>query len=303
MILGGKDLYSNNKPDEELMETISNNPYEFELALRDYMSNDTKEHFVDFTGVKKYLQKLKRKNIILGYKVVYDYCRGIDKQYVPLGHATLQIPNILSNKDKKLKSEFIKPISELLEVGSRICEDYADKAVTHIAINEYKVPTDRQTWRTLFYNHDKDGGVNLFSYPLEGTLNESPLVLSDLPEVMIKAKPYLSDNLHLGSLSHISLKKDEKKIGLPDDSLFFQGLTLGDSGIGKTTTDIALVIAVLEKIETVIIIDDSGSIQGKVGLIPKKYIGNDSFITLPEGVTQTIAKKEFKHLLSSKDYA
>ena len=117
---------------------------------------------------------------------------------------------------------------------------------------------------------------------------------------MIKAKPYLSDNLHLGSLSHISLKKDEKKIGLPDDSLFFQGLTLGDSGIGKTTTDIALVIAVLEKIETVIIIDDSGSIQGKVGLIPKKYIGNDSFITLPEGVTQTIAKKEFKHLLSQQ---
>ena len=166
LILGGKNLLSNSKPNQETIDDILKNPHKFELVLRNYMSDETIKHFGNQIEIKKYLNLLKRKNIILGYKIVYDFCRGIDKQYVPLGQATLQVPNMIKSDNKKIKSDFLKYISELLVVTPTFFKDYADQKVTHIAINQYKVPNDRHSWRTQFYGYDLQGAVNLFSYPI-----------------------------------------------------------------------------------------------------------------------------------------
>jgi hypothetical protein len=300
LILGGKNLVINYKPDEDTIDEIIADPHKFELVVRNYLSEESLKHFGSHSEIKKYLNYLKRKNILLGYKIVYDFCRGIDRQYIPLGQATLQVNNLLSHGNNKPKSDFLKPITELLAVIPTHCREHADQVVSHISINEYKAPTDRHLWRVKFYDHDTEGSVNLFSYPIEGTLNESPLELSDLPEIMENAKPYLSDELHLGKLSHQNLTSNTLKVGLPTDSLPFQGLTLGDAGIGKTTTDLTLIVAALEKVETVIILDDTKSFKGKAGLIKDKYIDNDTFIELSENISLDTAMREYEKAQNHK---
>ncbi len=156
----------------------------------------------------------------------------------------------------------LEPTIELLSVLLIQSTDPVEREVSHIFINEYKTPGERNDWRSKVYSTLGDD-LNVFTFPLEGTLNESPIVLSDLSEVLSRSKLY-SGELVIGTLSHSELKTPQP-IGLQAAALGGQGVTLGISGSGKTNTDCVLITEASKHLKRVIVANsiESHSIRDK----------------------------------------
>lgn len=273
IVLCGQTLASFGSPSYEARKDVVDNRVRFEILYRNYRSPEALQEFGGSErAIRDYLKRLKEEKVILCYDFVFDYSKFFDTEYVPLCQATKVMDNVL--RIAQSKGDLLGPIVDLLKVRPEHVSDPAENEVTHIFVNEYVLPGDRLKWKTLLY---EAGGeeINLYTYPLEGTLNETPVHLSDLPDVLARAKGYSrNEGIHLGSVKHPLLKMDAPDIFLPPDCLSGHGVTLGAPGVGKTNTDLILASGAARFVQTVVIVDSTKGVASKL-------VAQDGQITLP----------------------
>lgn len=265
LVLCGRPLANFGAPSYDMLEEIVSDRLKFELVYRNYNSPEALQQFGgNEKRLKDYLKRLHSERVILCYQVVFDYAKFVDTEYVPLCQATKVMDTVL--KRAQGNRDLSSPVVDLLKVRPEQVTDSAENEVTHIFINEYRFPGDRQKWKALLYQYAGEE-INLYTYPLEGTLNESPVHLSDLPEVLARSGSYCSvsaKDILLGNISHPLAAENPPEAFLSLESLSNHGLTLGAPGTGKTNTDLVLVAGAAKAVRTVLIVDSTKGIASKL---------------------------------------
>ncbi|HEV3049706.1 MAG TPA: hypothetical protein VGX50_05320 [Longimicrobium sp.] len=120
--------------------------------------------------------------------------------------------------------------------------------------------------------------VNVYNYPIEGTLNDNPIYLSDIPRIHSATERYRlagdGKTLHLGAPDNPVLQGHGVTVFLPFNSLSEHGISLGDPGSGKTNTDLVLASEAAAFLETLVVLDSSGGIAGKLDTLPDVWRSN-----------------------------
>lgn len=241
------------------VKLIEDDVARFELVYRNYLSPEVKRAFPG-NRLSRYLAELKTSGAIIGFRALFDNCRLTDREYVPLCHGRA-LDKLLVRPGEAAQA-VLKPVRELLSVLVEHSTDPTEREVTHIFINEYDSPGERNDWRVAVYKQLGDD-LNVFTFPLEGTLNETPIVFSDLPEAITTARQYKGD-IAIGRLSHDSDPQNASPIFIQSQALASsQGITLGKPNRGKTNTDCVLLTGVSQHFGRIIVIDHSRSIRGK----------------------------------------
>lgn len=261
-------------PSTDTINSVLKEPVKFETVYRDYRSAESLKIFDNNEKkLKAYLGKLKAEGIIVCYKIIFDFSFGITRDYVPMilgSDREGPVTRLLT--DAKEEPELLKPVREWLKVRPIHPADDAEREVNYFFLNEYDYPGRKTKWKQAIYHHSKID-VNLYNYPLESTLNESPIYLSNLPEVLADAKKYGRNTkdrrMFIGWASH-PLLEASPEVALPSGGLARQGVTLGEPGSGKTNTDLVIASEAAEFLKTVIIVDASGGIDSKAGALSEE---------------------------------
>jgi hypothetical protein len=296
LVLSRREL-SGVAPAATVLKKIVTERAKFEAVCGDYRSEAAAVLFRNDQALDRYLRELMEQHAIIGFRPLLDRCRFVDRQYVPLCHGGRVLDRMLRNS-RIDRSAMLKPVVELLSVRPEESADELERAVTHIFINEYALPGERLDWRSSIYEIDE--GLNIFTYPIEGTINESALILSNLPEAMSYAREYSGD-IDLGVLFHATSLPEPPVIRLDKSALAFQGVTLGISGSGKTNTDCVLLSEIVDKIDHIIVADsqESHSIRDKLEVLPSKvrdlieYLKLDGATCVNEQDLQRIVDQAF----------
>jgi hypothetical protein len=263
--------------DSETIQFIKDDPAKFELAYRDYTSQEAIAAFGNPREIRDYLTKLEKGKAIIGYHVRVNDCHRVDLEYVPLcsGRA---LDKLVRERVAK-PQPFLQPVVELLKVTPVQPTDEVERQVTHIFVNEYEYPGQRNEWRQKIYKSLGDE-PNVFSYPIEGVVSQSPIVFSDLPETISESKKY-SGKMHLGYLNHLSTKFSQR-ICIEPEFFANQGVTLGLPGTGKTNTDCVLIEEALIHLKRILIIDSeqSHSIRDKAASFPEELKSRINYVTI-----------------------
>ncbi len=284
LILCRKKISDIGSLDSGILQNIQNDLVKFELACRDYRAVDAIAVFGKPRGLQNYLNDLEKGKAIVGYHARMDDCQHIDREYVPVCEGGRKLDKLL--KEHENKSQLVlKHAVEILKVSAVEFTDETDKAVTHIFINEYDKPGDRNQWKQTIYKA-LGNEVNIFTYPLDGTISQSPIILSDLPEAIDEARQY-SGEMHLGYLDHPSGPRLSEKICLQLGSFANQGVTLGIPGTGKTNTDCVLIEEAINHLRRILIIDskESHSIKDKEPSFPERLKNCIKYKAVPEGAS------------------
>ncbi len=281
LILCGKQISKVARPEEAILEEIRADPVKFEVVYRNYRSDEARKYFTNGEkGLRAYVKRLHAGHVILCFRAVFDSSRHFEWDYVPLQRARrLLHPAELGTQQAKL----LKPVVDLLEVDPIDAVDKEEAEVTHIFINQYDFPGGRQDWKRLIYKNTDDN-VNLYTYPLEGTLNESPIYLSDVPEILERAASYKEGEIFIGTVDD-PLIKTAIDVRLPINSFGNHGITLGMPGSGKTNTDMLLLEQASNSIPTVVILDASKSVKGKFDVLKPDVRKRLKQIELAPGAT------------------
>lgn len=261
LVICGKPVADLTNPPKAVLQTELGDRLKFEMTLRDYRSAETLKLFNgDVKAVQKYLRRLKEKGIIICFRVVADISRFTNCDYVPLiGADNRTLPSILE-RDPNL----LKPVKELFAVSPAQTTDPTEKEVSHIFVNQYQFPSERTEWKHLLYEKST-AAINVYSYPLEGPVNETSLYLSDVPEVLHRATRYRDKGLQIGRIAHASIKVEESPlVNLPLLGLAKHGVTFGEPGSGKTNFDLGLVKSAVNALDSVVVFDNSRSVVGKL---------------------------------------
>jgi hypothetical protein len=276
LVLNRREL-SGLRPDSRILDRVLAERAQFEAVCRDYRSDATLALFRNEQALRRFIREMMDGHAIVGFRPLLNRYRFVDRQYVPLCHGRALGKMLLDNRIDR--SAVLKPVVELLKVLPEESADELEREVTHIFINEYLSPGERRDWRSSIYQVDE--GLNIFTYPIEGTLNESALILSNLPEVMSRAREYNGD-IGLGVLSHATSPPTPPMIRLDKSCLAFQGVTLGIPGSGKTNTDCVLVSEIASTIDHVIVADsqESHSIRDKFEVLPPQVKALIKYSTL-----------------------
>ncbi len=262
-------IASESKPDASLIQDILKHRTQFELCYRNYLSPAAEAACGGRQQqLNSYLRKLQRGGAILGFRIVMDFPFYRNRDYVPmmLSNRAEVMRNFLdASRDNAL---LLQPVDELLEVKPILYSDDDDKDVTHIFVNTYEHPGDRYLWKVAVYEAIKVD-VNLYNYPLEGVLNQSPIYLSDVPETVVKAAAYeAGTGIPLGTLYDPS-SVVRPTIHLPIEGLHRHGVTFGKLGTAKTNADLVVAGGASTCLTTVLILDASGSIDGQRRALPR----------------------------------
>jgi hypothetical protein len=261
-------IVGESKPEASLIQNILKHRTRFELCYRNYLSSEAEAACGGRQQLRRYLRELEQGRAILGFRIVMDFPFYRNRDYVPmmLSNRAQVIQNLLdASRDNPL---LLQPVDELLEVKPILYSDDDEKEVTHIFVNTYERPGDRYLWKVAVYEAIKVD-VNLYNYPLEGVLNQSPIYLSAVPETLVKAAAYeAGTGIPLGTLYHPS-SDVRPAIHLPIEGLQRHGVTFGQPGTGKTNADLVVAGGASAFLKTVLILDASGSIDGKRRALPR----------------------------------
>jgi hypothetical protein len=261
-------IASENRPDASLIQDILKHRTQFELCYRNYLSPAAAAACGGRQQLNSYLNALHRGKAILGFRIVMDFPFYRNRDYVPM---------MLSNRAKVMRNFLdasrdtallLQPVDELLEVKPILCSDDDDKDVTHIFVNTYEHPGDRYLWKVAVYEAIKVD-VNLYNYPLEGVLNQTPIYLSDVSETVVKAAAYeAGTGIPLGTLYDPS-SVVRPTIYLPIEGLHRHGVTFGKLGTDKTNADLVVAGGASACLTTVLILEACGSIDGQRRALPR----------------------------------
>jgi hypothetical protein len=256
------------RPDKRAIQKVLDTRLKFEQCFRNYRSKPAERACGGAEGVADYVRWLKEQSLVLCFRVITDTSHYANRDYVPmmLSNRSTVISNILNHATAS--SAVMAPIRELLEVTPRT-ESEEEREITHICVNVYAYPGQRHEWKSAVYKASQID-VNLYNYPLEGTINESPTYISDLPESLAAARGYRNArSIELGSLSHPLLHQDAPTIALPLDGLHRHGVSLGQPGTGKTNADVVIASGATKHLGTVIILDASLGIRDMSSVFEK----------------------------------
>ena len=265
------------------IQTIQQDTAKFDLICQDCrFDEERRRRFNNERKFLEYIKYLEQSKAIVGFHASVNECQYLDREYVPLGNAGRALSQFLASP--KNGKNVLNPVVELLEVDVlQDCNAQEVKEITHIFINEYVTIGERHQWKQSVYKELGDE-VNIFTYPLVGTLNETSLTLSDLPKDIKDADHYPGE-MQLGHLYHSSGSKISNIIGLPKESLANHGVTIGFTGTGKTTTDCVLIEEALNHLERVFVIDSSEShgIRDKQRDFPESFIKRIGYVIILDG--------------------
>lgn len=272
-------------PSDEVIDEVVKDRVRFETVHKDYRSGEALELFENSEKkLRAYLSKLKAQGIIVCYDLIFDFSFGLGRDFVPMFLTSDQegpINKLLD--DSKAEPILIKPIRDWFKVRPIETSDVAEEEINYLFVNQYDLPGERTRWKQAIYEHSEID-VNLYNYPIESTLNESPISFSDLPEFVSKAKRYQRGTkdrkLFIGWPSH-PLLQSPMEVALPFNGFGGHGVTLGDPDSGKTNIDLVVASEAAEYFKTVVILDASGGVESKVD-------------TLPPGAVTKLQKRKLK---------
>jgi hypothetical protein len=310
IILCRKTVDDINKPSAEALADILKDPLKFELVYRNYRSPEALNLFEgSVKKLKAYLKKLKSDGIIVCFDVIFDFSFGIARDYVPMIIGVeREGPVVKLLEDAKKTPELLGPVREWMKVRPIHTADDAEQEINYLFINEYDYPGQRTRWKQAMYSHSKQD-INLYNYPLESTLNESPIYLSDLPELINKVRLYEPNakdrRLLIGRATH-PLLPNPPEVALPLSGLARQGVTLGEPGMGKTNTDLVIASEADKALKLVVVLDASGGVNSKADTLPKatadrlKTVEVRSADTVDD-IRQVLGSEGFYFMTTTKD--
>lgn len=287
LILSGVKLSQLGQPGETAFKLIHSNRLRFELACQDYTSDRFRAEFKTKADRLRYIETLFKSNAVIGYRTLFDQCRYVDREYIPLSRGRA-LDNFLA--DQRNPAKILNPVVDLLRVRVK-SKDPVELEVTHILINEYVSPGERNDWRCATYEELGDD-LNIFTFPLEGTINESPPALSDLASALLHARPY-SGNIRLGNLWHPTLSDEGRPpICLESSAFGFQGVTFGQPGTGKTNTDLVLLSEVADKFPYIVVLDslESSTVKEKEAEFSGEMRSKLNYVKYPANSSETEIK-------------
>lgn len=275
LIRCNEDVEEFGAPTRKSIEAISKNLVQFEHALRDYKSPETLESFNgDTNALRNYLLKLKSEKIIMCFRVIADTSRSYAQDYVAFGINNTRDQLPFSKALVSEKSNLLKPVKEFFKVDRITATTTPDPeiAITHILINSYNIPGERSDWKKNIYYFTKTYAqsaqrkidVNTFNYPLEGTINESPIYLSDYPAYLQTINNYKNaasqKGFFVGTGIHPSESKNQSIVELSIEGISQNGAILGTPGSGKTNTGLVVASGLLRHVKNVFLLDSTNAI-------------------------------------------
>lgn len=271
IVLGSRQIRGL-EPRDEVLEEIAKDRARFEICLQDYRSKAALQLFGgQRDAIKRYLTHLKREHAIVSYKPVGDSSAFMGTDYVAMYLPTRRaavLNQLLKHAEQDPK--ILRPVRELVAVEAVDANNDEERETTHIFINQYSSPGERNEWRRAVYA--VEGEINLTNYPLEGTVKDTPISISDLPRVSLAARQYQeASGLKLGAIQH-PLLTESQEVYLPADGLARHGVTLGLPGTGKTNGDLVLALAAWKRFQHVIVVDTSGGISSKLTVLPERPV-------------------------------
>jgi hypothetical protein len=279
LILGGRSIKDEEIQDDEFIKD-SSNLVKLEEAYIDYLSDQAKERLGGENNIKKFLKNLENKGIIISYKIIHKFAHFKCRFYITLSYCEPSSIDIIRN-DKNL----LKKIIDLYEITSHKDNvDVFDIHTTYLIIGEFSNLDDYHKWKEQLYDLLKNTNtINVFSFPVEGTLQEGAHYISNFPRFydvchsyaigLADAKIQIGNPIFRGEESIADLP-----IYLNLNVLNHHGLILGEPGTGKTWTMWLLAKQILDKGKTVHIIDPTGGAREKiewflkVGMLKEQYI-------------------------------
>lgn len=254
-------------PGHAAIDAVMKDRARFEMLLRDYRSADSTRAFIgDEAALAAHLRQLFQDRVILGFNPVFEYAFCFETQIVPIIGFDRSTADLVR---RVMANELLrKPVVELCSVQVQAAAEESEKIVRHIALCEYDFPGQRNTWRETLYGSrtDTHNTTNIYTYPLEGTLNETPWVLSDYPDRWNRALSYqdATSGIRLGKLSHSHADKNAPQIFLPISGLGAHGITLGRPASGKTNSDVVLTDEFVRRLHRVVVLDSTGGFANKL---------------------------------------
>jgi hypothetical protein len=273
LLLCGKPISEYGKPSSAILRELAREREKFEAAFRNYRSPACTDLFKNSKeSLRAYLRRLTREQVILCFRPTIDLPSFLARDYIPMSIGSPRerpIENLLAAAADD--EQLLRPVIELLRVRQYRVGDSAEEGVNYFFVNEYELPHQRVQWKTAIYHVYEDANdvnVNLYNYPLEQILNDSPIYLSDVPEILARVRQYdgAGDALHVGWLAHAQIS-EKYPVSLPISGLGGHGLTLGDPGTRKTSGDVVLVTEAARFLTHIVILDSSKSIAEKLELL------------------------------------
>jgi hypothetical protein len=275
VVIAGKQIDRLPRPSNTLLERLYAEKATFEVVLADYRSEAAAAMLGGERGVREYLTWLQNGGAIVAYRAVCDMPSWVQHDYVPMilgiGQTRATLSRFLDVCQDTAEDR--SPIVDLF--GVRHIRGIADAqtGVNYFCINRYSLPLEKHLWKERVYAGVKVD-VNLYNYPIEGTLNDNPLYLSDVPKIQGAVQEYEvtpgRDCLVLGYPDH-PLLGTKTTVGLELKALSGHLISLGDPGSGKTNTDLVLAAEASSILARVIILDSSGSVSGKRETLPSPF--------------------------------
>lgn len=153
LIAGGKLLSDTTPPTAETLGAIASDPTRFTAVLSNYRSAQARRLFDDDDSqLSRYLQGLARAHAILSYRVRSDVSCFPMLEYVAAALPHLLDPTELTARlAGRRDARFWDPIRELFRVEPSGEMSEVDDAgrITHVFVNEYDGPGQRQIWRRM----------------------------------------------------------------------------------------------------------------------------------------------------------
>ncbi len=270
----GQPITQFGKPSPAILRELAREREKFEAAFRNYRSDDCANLFKGAKeGLRAYLRRLAQEHVILCFRPTVDIAAYTTQDYIPMiisSHREKPIENLLAAAAND--EQLLRPVSELLRVRPYRVGDPAEEGVNYFFINTYALPLQREEWKTAIYRVYQDANdvnVNLYNYPLERILNDSPTYLSDVPETLARGRQYESaaDSLHVGWLTHPQIAEKAYPVRFPVSGLGAHGVTLGDPGTRKTSGDVVLISEAARFVAHIVVLDSSKSIREKLDLL------------------------------------
>lgn len=240
------------------------------LVLNDYRSNNVKSFFDDEKEVKKFLNLLQRKNILINYRIIRDFLPFKIRVYILLLYSE---PGDVHKIIKK--TELLAPVVELSSVRPIDVRDEFYRRADYLISAEFENLNSYHQWKEGIYEIT-NFRINLFSFNVEAIISEIPENIGNYIGFFELCSKY-SQGITIGHPIYLKPDPWDEKICLNFDECMGQhGLICGGKDTGKTSTMALLAVNFLKMKKSVFIMDRTEGAKNALNRMGKEFY--DKFV-------------------------
>lgn len=255
------------------------------LVLNDYRNKKNRICFTEDSEVKSFLDLLKRKKVLVNYRIIRDFLPIKIRVYILLLYTEPQhVEKIMR------EGELLKPIVELSAVTPIEISDEFYNRVNYLICAEFDNLNRYHKWKESIYKIANR--VNVFSFNVEARISELPEAIGNYIGFFELCSQY-SKGIRIGQPIFLNPEPWKADICLNFEECMGQhGLICGGKDTGKTSTMVLLANKFLEKEKYIFIVDKTEGSKNAFSKIGKEFYEKN----IREVYWNDAAKVDFKRL-------